>query len=138
VVIEATYGWYWVVDLLQELGARVHLANPKALNWGDRRVKNDVVDATDLDADRGRHPQVVVDTGGAIRPLVVGSCARRQPLATRWGLPSGMSTNEPESNRSEDHEFPIMELFNAEDAIEHPGEPLDDLDPTDDSDAPAP
>jgi hypothetical protein len=37
-----------VVDLLQELGATVHLANPKALNWGDRRVKNDVVDATDL------------------------------------------------------------------------------------------
>jgi len=48
VVIEATYGWYWVVDLLQELGATVHLANPKALNWGDRRVKNDVADATDL------------------------------------------------------------------------------------------
>jgi transposase len=48
VVIEATYGWYWVVDLLQELGATVHLANPKALNWGDRRVKNDVIDATDL------------------------------------------------------------------------------------------
>src|SRR5438128_7945778 len=48
VVIEATYGWYWVVDLLQDLGATVHLANPKALNWGDRRVKNDVVDATDL------------------------------------------------------------------------------------------
>jgi transposase len=48
VVIEATYGWYWVVDLLQDLGATVHLANPKALNWGDRRVKNDVADATDL------------------------------------------------------------------------------------------
>jgi transposase len=48
VVIEATYGWYWVVDLLQELGAVVHLANPNALNWGERRVKNDVVDATDL------------------------------------------------------------------------------------------
>jgi transposase len=48
VVIEATYGWYWVVDLLQDLGATVHLANPKALNWGDRRVKNDVVDAHDL------------------------------------------------------------------------------------------
>src|SRR6266536_1140114 len=48
VVIEATYGWYWVVDLLQDLGATVHLANPKALNWADRRVKNDVVDATDL------------------------------------------------------------------------------------------
>src|SRR5438477_11654690 len=26
VVIEATYGWYWVVDLLQDLGATVHLA----------------------------------------------------------------------------------------------------------------
>jgi transposase len=48
VVIEATYGWYWAVDLLQSMGARVHLANPKALDWGDRRVKNDVIDATDL------------------------------------------------------------------------------------------
>ena len=48
VVVEATYGWYWLVDLLQELGATVHLASPKALNWGDRRVKNDVIDATDL------------------------------------------------------------------------------------------
>jgi transposase len=48
VVIEATYGWYWAVDLLQELGAVVHLANPRALNWGDRRVKNDVNDAHDL------------------------------------------------------------------------------------------
>ena len=48
VVIEATYGWYWAVDLLQDLGAIVHLANPKALNWGDRRVKNDEIDATDL------------------------------------------------------------------------------------------
>jgi transposase len=48
VVLEATYGWYWAVDVLQELGATVHLANPNALNWGERRVKNDVVDATDL------------------------------------------------------------------------------------------
>jgi transposase len=48
VVIEATYGWYWAVQLLQDLGAVVHLANPRALHWGDRRVKNDVNDATDL------------------------------------------------------------------------------------------
>lgn len=48
VVIEATYGWYWVVDLLRANGATVHLANPNALNWGERRVKNDVIDATDL------------------------------------------------------------------------------------------
>ena len=26
----------------------MHLANPNALNWGERRVKNDIVDATDL------------------------------------------------------------------------------------------
>jgi transposase len=48
VVIEATYGWYWVVDLLQASGARVHLANPQGLNWGQRRVKNDERDAIDL------------------------------------------------------------------------------------------
>jgi transposase len=48
VVIEATYGWYWVVDFLQEQGATVHLANPSGLNWGQRRVKNDERDANDL------------------------------------------------------------------------------------------
>src|SRR5438105_6485267 len=48
VVLEATYGWYWVVDLLQANGHRVHLADPQGLNWGQRRVKNDERDATDL------------------------------------------------------------------------------------------
>jgi transposase len=48
VVIEATYGWYWIVDLLQEQGATVHLANPSGLNWGTRRVENDERDAIDL------------------------------------------------------------------------------------------
>jgi transposase len=48
VVIEATYGWYWVVDLLQANGARLHLANPQGPNWGQRRVKNDERDAIDL------------------------------------------------------------------------------------------
>ena len=48
VVLEATYGWYWAADLLADVGASVHLANPRALNWGERRVKNDVADATDL------------------------------------------------------------------------------------------
>jgi transposase len=74
VVIEATYGWYWVVDLLQELGATVHLANPNALNWGERRVKNDVVDATDL-ADMlrmGRLPEAWIAPPGLreLRELV--------------------------------------------------------------------
>ena len=48
VVIEATYGWYWVVDLLREQGAHVHLAHPLGNNWGNRRVKNDLRDAEDL------------------------------------------------------------------------------------------
>jgi hypothetical protein len=34
VVVEATCGWYWVVDLLQANGVRVHLANPQGLTWG--------------------------------------------------------------------------------------------------------
>ena len=48
VVIEATYGWYWFVDWLQEQGATVHLANPSGLNWGTGRVKNDERDAIEL------------------------------------------------------------------------------------------
>jgi transposase len=48
VVIEATYGWYWAVDLLHELGCTVHLAHPLGNNWGNRRVKNDLRDAEDL------------------------------------------------------------------------------------------
>jgi transposase len=45
VVIEATYGWYWAVDLLHEAGFRVHLAHPSGNDWGNRRVKNDERDA---------------------------------------------------------------------------------------------
>ena len=41
VVLEATYGWYWAVDVLRAEGARVHLAHPQGLNWTQRRVKND-------------------------------------------------------------------------------------------------
>jgi transposase len=48
VVLEATYGWYWAVDVLEECGATVHLAHPLGNNWGHRRVKNDTRDATDL------------------------------------------------------------------------------------------
>ena len=35
VVLEATYGWYWAVDVLKELGCRVHLAHPLGNNWGE-------------------------------------------------------------------------------------------------------
>ena len=43
VVLEATYGWYWAVDVLQACGARVHLAHPLGVKgFRYRRVKNDV------------------------------------------------------------------------------------------------
>lgn len=48
VVIEATGSWYWAFDTLAGTDARMHLAHPGRLNWGDRRVKNDVNDAADL------------------------------------------------------------------------------------------
>jgi hypothetical protein len=48
VVIEATYGWYWAVDLLRDNGFDVHLAHPSGNDWGKRRVKNDERDARDL------------------------------------------------------------------------------------------
>ena len=48
VVIEACYGWYWAVDLLEDLGCQVHLAHPLGNAWGNRRVKNDLRDAEDL------------------------------------------------------------------------------------------
>ena len=42
VVLEATYGWYWAVDVLQACGARVHLAHPLGVKgFRYRRVKND-------------------------------------------------------------------------------------------------
>ena len=31
VVVESTYNWYWLVDLLGDAGYRVHLANPTAI-----------------------------------------------------------------------------------------------------------
>lgn len=49
VVLEATYGWYWAVDLLQAHGAHVHLAHPLGVKgFAYRRVKNDVRDSADL------------------------------------------------------------------------------------------
>lgn len=33
VVLEATYGYDWLVDLLQDMGANVHVAHPSGLKW---------------------------------------------------------------------------------------------------------
>ncbi len=49
VVFEATYGWSWFADLLQDVGIEAHMAHPlatKAISAG--RVKNDSVDARTL------------------------------------------------------------------------------------------
>lgn len=65
VAIEATYGWYWAVDTLQEAGGRVHLAHPLGIKgFAYRRVKNDQRDAADL-ADllrMGRLPEAYIST----------------------------------------------------------------------------
>ena len=60
VVVEATYGWYWAVDVLEGAGAEVRLAHPlgvKAFSY--RRVKNDERDCADLAdlARMGRLPE---------------------------------------------------------------------------------
>jgi transposase len=49
VVVEATYGWYWAADVLQDAGAEVHLAHPLGVEaFTYRRVKNDERDCVDL------------------------------------------------------------------------------------------
>lgn len=48
VILEATFGWYWAADTAAESGGTVHLAHPLGNHWGNRRVKNDQRDATDL------------------------------------------------------------------------------------------
>ena len=55
VALEATYGWYWAVDLLEAAGASVHLVHPSGLHWGSRRVKNDERDATEIAQRLRRH-----------------------------------------------------------------------------------
>ena len=55
VAVEACYGWYWAVDLLQASGATVHLVHPSGLHWANRRVKNDERDATEIAQRLRRH-----------------------------------------------------------------------------------
>jgi len=84
VVLEATYGWYWAVETLQQLGARVHLAHPLGIKgFTTRRVKNDERDAADL-ADllrMGRLPEahIAPEPVRALRELV-----RHRAKLARW------------------------------------------------------
>ena len=46
IVVESTYNWYWLVDLLQENGYRVHLANPAAIQkYAGQKHVDDTHDA---------------------------------------------------------------------------------------------
>ena len=49
IALEATYGWEWLADVLQDAGYELHLAHPlrtKAI--ASAQVKNDAVDARTL------------------------------------------------------------------------------------------
>jgi transposase len=49
VALEATYGWEWLADLLEEAGYELHLAHPlRAKAIASARVKTDAVDARTL------------------------------------------------------------------------------------------
>ena len=49
VVVESTYNWYWLVDGLQEVGYRVHLANTAAIKQYDGlKHRGDESDARQL------------------------------------------------------------------------------------------
>ena len=48
VILEATYGYYWAANVIEACGGKLHLAHPLGNNWGNRRLKNDERDATDL------------------------------------------------------------------------------------------
>ena len=88
VVLEATYGWYWAVDVLQDAGATVHLAHPLGVKgFAYRRVKNDVRDASDL-ADllrMGRLPEAWI-APPAVRELREAVRHRAKLVALRSGL----------------------------------------------------
>src|SRR6185369_9773825 len=81
VVVEATYGWYWAADVLEEAGAEVHLAHPLGVKaYTYRRVKND---------ERRRGPGgPAADgpaAGGVDRPAGDPRAARADPLPGQAG-----------------------------------------------------
>ncbi len=88
VVLEAAYGWYWAVDVLQDAGATVHLAHPLGVKgFAYRRVKNDVRDASDL-ADllrMGRLPEAWI-APPPVRELREAVRHRAKLVALRSGL----------------------------------------------------
>ncbi len=81
VVLEATYGWYWAVDVLREAGAEVHLVHPLGVRFLPiGGVKNDARDAADL-ADLLRIGRL--RRAGSPRRRC-GSCASWSAAAPSW------------------------------------------------------
>jgi transposase len=88
VVIEAAYGWYWAVDVLEAAGAEVHLAHPLGVKaYCYRRVKNDERDAADLAGllRMGRLPEAWI-APAEIRELREISRYRHQLVKARTSL----------------------------------------------------
>jgi len=112
VVLEATYGWYWAVETLQQLGARVHLAHPLGIKgFTNRRVKNDERDAADL-ADllrMGRLPEahIAPEPVRALRELV-----RHRAKLSRWRSAGKTSIHAVLAKRGVP--VPMSDLFGAE------------------------
>ena len=52
--------------------------------------------------------------------------------------PCRQGPSDTDDQRTDGDEHPILETFQSEDAVEHPGKPEESPDPADDSDAPAP
>ena len=77
VVLEATYGWYWAVDVLQACGAHVHLAHPLGVKgFRYRRPKTDLLTELSRDLEEGYVRR-------RVRPVRFAACDRR------WGYASG-------------------------------------------------
>jgi transposase len=112
VVLEATYGWYWAVETLQELGAEVHLAHPLGVKgFAYRRVKNDERDAADL-ADllrMGRLPEAHIAPAPtrALRELV-----RHRVKLSRWRASAKTSVHAVLAKRGV--VVPMSDLFGVE------------------------
>jgi hypothetical protein len=96
VALEATTGWRFVVEELQAVGARVHLAEPAetaARRGTKKRAKSDRADA--------RHLRELVMVGRLpeswIPPEHCSTCARGCGCATRWSISaaSGSSACRP-------------------------------------------
>jgi transposase len=102
VAIEATYGSYWAVDTLQEMGANVHLVNPPGLAWENRRVKDDYRDCCDL-LDRmrpGKSPDAWI-APHAVRELRALVRFRARLVMLRTGLKAQLRNLEANTDQAE-------------------------------------